>query len=466
MKYKLFVCLFLSVLIACSLYSCKGSKKVRSSSQKTYKRIAKKTNRTAQNKKPKSEDPLVVIPKKPAPEVEEKKEDKTLVVEKIITPKESAKKPTDPAKTIKGKINTKEEVAVIAPPPPAPKPVTPPPPTPVVTPPPASNIPPPPTSEEFAPPPPPTPPTEELPPAPKPVTPPPPAPKPVTPPPPVPKPVTPPPPAPKPITPPPPAPKPVTPPPPPVDIKPYEPSFKDQEVVEKAQILLYLAGFSPGRVDGTLKEETLGALASFQKRRGIPIGDVSKRTINALGISLMDFSVSDIQQALEDKGYNPGPIDNLVGPKTKAAFTAFLADNNLVTAGINEQLKTALFSKDEKYRKKVVVDPLFNPTPTPAPTPVPTPAPRVATPSPPTTPTTPEMGNIPMNTVFESISINNANIRQIQQALLAQGYDPGPIGNELTPQMEDALFKYQVDRQLPIGGLNEDTLRALGFRGR
>ncbi len=39
--------------------------------------------------------------------------------------------------------------------------------------------------------------------------------------------------------------------------------------------------------------------------------------------------VSDIQQALLDKGYNPGKIDGVVGKNTMAAVNAFQRDNNL-----------------------------------------------------------------------------------------------------------------------------------------
>ncbi len=39
--------------------------------------------------------------------------------------------------------------------------------------------------------------------------------------------------------------------------------------------------------------------------------------------------ISDIQRALLAKGYNPGPIDGVVGPETMAAMNAFQKDNNL-----------------------------------------------------------------------------------------------------------------------------------------
>lgn len=40
-----------------------------------------------------------------------------------------------------------------------------------------------------------------------------------------------------------------------------------------------------------------------------------------------------IQQALKDKGYDPGPIDGVVGPKTRAAVKKFQSDNDLQATG-------------------------------------------------------------------------------------------------------------------------------------
>lgn len=216
------------------------------------------------------------------------------------------------------------------------------------------------------------------------------------------------------------------------------------ENIEKAQILLYLAGFKTGRIDGALKPETIDAITQYQRSKRIPDGDRSALTLNALGVPLMDFSIQDIQQALEDKGYNPGPIDNLVGPKTKAALQSFLQKNKLPLVGLTPATKSALFSKDAKYviRKAVPIDPLFGNKPPPIEQPDPL-----------------------LDNSFRSINMNSASILQVQKALLAQGYDPGPMSQVLTPQLEDALFHYQTDKKLPMGGLNEDTLRSLGFSG-
>jgi peptidoglycan hydrolase-like protein with peptidoglycan-binding domain len=52
-----------------------------------------------------------------------------------------------------------------------------------------------------------------------------------------------------------------------------------------------------------------------------------------------------IQQALKDKGFDPGPVDGKAGPKTRDAIRAFQKANNLhVTAeeSIDDETARAL----------------------------------------------------------------------------------------------------------------------------
>jgi peptidoglycan hydrolase-like protein with peptidoglycan-binding domain len=53
-------------------------------------------------------------------------------------------------------------------------------------------------------------------------------------------------------------------------------------------------------------------------------------------------------------------------------------------------------------------------------------------------------------------------IRLAQERLKAEGFDPGPVTGELTPQTETALRQYQEKQSLPVSGaLDEATLREL-----
>ena len=58
-----------------------------------------------------------------------------------------------------------------------------------------------------------------------------------------------------------------------------------------------------------------------------------------------DDDVSKAQQALTDKGFNPGPIDGKMGPKTKAAITEFQTKENLKTTGrLDKETKAKLMT--------------------------------------------------------------------------------------------------------------------------
>ena len=213
-------------------------------------------------------------------------------------------------------------------------------------------------------------------------------------------------------------------------------AFADSTMIRKAQILLYLNGYETGRANGELSDNTKAALRLFEERLDEG-GYGGEEILEQIGVNLMDFEVSDLQTALESKNYDPGPIDNFVGPMTRNAYTDFLQSNDLPLGKFTETIKTVLFSTNAKYKKPPMEeDPLFNPD---------------------VTETLPVIDFVPTSTTSE------AKISEVHRALFARGYDPGPETESMTPQMEDALFKFQWDRKLPLGGLNPDTLRALGF---
>lgn len=58
--------------------------------------------------------------------------------------------------------------------------------------------------------------------------------------------------------------------------------------------------------------------------------------------------------------------------------------------------------------------------------------------------------------------ITESKINQIQQALIREGYDPGPVNNQMTEATKLSIIKFQKDKGLPTGNLNIETLKALG----
>jgi len=45
-------------------------------------------------------------------------------------------------------------------------------------------------------------------------------------------------------------------------------------------------------------------------------------------------AIRDAQQALKDKGFDPGPVDGVNGPATRAAVKKYQADQNLAADGV------------------------------------------------------------------------------------------------------------------------------------
>jgi hypothetical protein len=66
-----------------------------------------------------------------------------------------------------------------------------------------------------------------------------------------------------------------------------------------------------------------------------------------------------------------------------------------------------------------------------------------------------------------SKNVTSQLVRQVQKALIAEGYSVGPAGtdNILGKDTRAALIKYQTDKGLPVGNLNIETLKALGIPG-
>ncbi len=59
------------------------------------------------------------------------------------------------------------------------------------------------------------------------------------------------------------------------------------------------------------------------------------------------MTVKDIQQALKDRGFDPGPIDGIRGRKTIKAIKEFQVKNNLVADGLVGPKTSAVLFKDQ-----------------------------------------------------------------------------------------------------------------------
>lgn len=107
-----------------------------------------------------------------------------------------------------------------------------------------------------------------------------------------------------------------------------------EELVREAQGLLTELGYRPGPEDGILGPWTETAIRAFQETRGIePDGRVTGGLIEELETVRKIVAVRNAQEQLARLGYDPGPADGDMGPRTQRAIAAFEADAGVTPRG-------------------------------------------------------------------------------------------------------------------------------------
>lgn len=126
-----------------------------------------------------------------------------------------------------------------------------------------------------------------------------------------------------------------------------------------------------------------------------------------------------IQEKLAQKGYNPGPIDGVVGAGTREAIRAYQRDADLPVDGV---------PTDSLLDHLTFV------------------APRDAA----------------SGALKRQAATPSAFMREVQTALQARGYDPGPIDGVMGYRTRAAVRRFQNDHNLsPTGEVDERVLRLL-----
>ena len=196
-----------------------------------------------------------------------------------------------------------------------------------------------------------------------------------------------------------------------------------KQEVKLLQTQLKAAGFDPGPVDGAVGARTVLALRQLQSGCS-NLNDLLENTASPISARSGD-EVRTIQVRLKDAGFDVGPVDGVMGLKTKAALLRAQSGCTSVkdwSATPNSQLlisERMPSSTPESERP-------FQPVPIKAAT--------VAD-------SIREVGGQP-NASDESPS--REEIRLLQLKLKAAGFDPGPADGVLGPKTNSALEQYRM----------------------
>ena len=113
----------------------------------------------------------------------------------------------------------------------------------------------------------------------------------------------------------------------PVDQK----SGRGRSVIRQAQEALKNKGYDPGPPDGVLGPRTKAVLKDYQQAESLPVTSrLDHATLSKLGLQeekrgATPERVREVQKALVETGYDPGPVDGRLGPRTKAALRRYVS---------------------------------------------------------------------------------------------------------------------------------------------
>ncbi len=139
-----------------------------------------------------------------------------------------------------------------------------------------------------------------------------------------------------------------------------------------------------------------------------------------------DGMVSRAQEALRELGYEPGPVDGSMGPRTRQALRQYQRDHNLAaTGGLNAETRRNLLGEGQASLPKNSRD------------------------------TPPATGRL----------MTEGEIQVAEQHLKDFGFDPGPVDGVFTAQTEGALRAFQERRGIPVSGTLDDPTRRVLLRG-
>lgn len=158
----------------------------------------------------------------------------------------------------------------------------------------------------------------------------------------------------------------------------------------------------------------------------MPISAPAARSV--LSVSSRSSEVRELQQALADAGFDPGPVDGDFGPMTRAAVMRFQEARGLEVDGVvGPQTWGALNGAAPAAAVVPVASPLSGPLPT------------------------------------LSQGARGAAVATLQQALASNGFDAGGVDGDFGPTTHSAVIRFQQAHGLSVDGVvGPQTWGALG----
>lgn len=121
------------------------------------------------------------------------------------------------------------------------------------------------------------------------------------------------------------------------------PPAPDADTVAQIQDELLLRGYPIPRVNGRMDEQTRAAIREYQQGQGVPVtGEPSVRLRDEMRAASAQHQGAPMlsreqraaaQQALNVRGYDAGPADGVLGPRSRNAIRQFQLNSNLGASG-------------------------------------------------------------------------------------------------------------------------------------
>jgi lipid-binding SYLF domain-containing protein len=216
-----------------------------------------------------------------------------------------------------------------------------------------------------------------------------------------------------------------------------------KDEIRNAQQALKDKGLYTGPVDGTMNADTQKALREFQQNNNLKVtGTLNHRTMNTLGLTtstpkkekghrqtsgLSKDNVRGAQMALKNDGFDPGPIDGVLGPRTMTALRNYQSHYGLeVTGTLTAETRKQLMGTASASRNK---------------------------------PEAPIQSATDQST---AVAASREQVREAQRKLASLMYNPGDINGMMTSQTRQAVREFQYLNNLPVtGNLDEQTMSAI-----